>query len=52
MKYVLEKTLGFNDNFFVVGNMLPVYGNILINYKLANIKRIRLRDFRHSVHLF
>ena len=48
-----EKLPGFNDNFFVAGDMLPACSNTLINHKnvnckLANVKRIRLHDFRNS----
>ena len=48
-----EKIPGFNDNFFVAGDMLPVCSNTLTNHKnvnckLANVKQIRLHNFRHS----
>lgn len=53
MKYEAEQVPGFNDNFFVVGDMLPVCSNTLTNHKnvnckLADVKQIRLHDFRHS----
>ena len=53
MKNEAEKIPGFNDNFFVAGDMLPVCSNTLTNHKnvnckLANVKQIRLHDFRHS----
>lgn len=53
MKNEAKKTPGFNDNFFVAGDVLPVCSNTLTNYKninckLANVKQIRLHDFRHS----
>ena len=53
VKSEAEKIPGFNDNFFVAGDMLPVCSNTLTNHKnvnckLANVKQIRLHDFRHS----
>ena len=45
MKNETEKIPGFNDNFFVAGDMLPVCSNTLTNHK--NVKQIRLHDFRH-----
>ncbi len=53
MKNKAEKIPRFNDNFFVAGDMLPVCSNTLTNHKnanckLANVKQIRLHDFRHS----
>lgn len=53
MKNEAEKIPGFNANFFVAGDMLPVCSNTLTNHKnvnckLANVKQIRLHDFRHS----
>lgn len=53
VKNKTKKILGFNDNFFVTIDMLPVCSNILTNHKnvnckLANVKQIRLHDFRHS----
>ena len=53
IKNEAEKIPGFNDNFFVAGDMLPICSNILtnnkyVNCKLANVKQIRLHDFRHS----
>lgn len=53
VKSKAEKIPGFNDNFFVARDMLPVCSNTLtnhknINCKLANVKQIRLHDFRHS----
>lgn len=43
----------FNDDFFVAGSIFPVATNTINNHKdknckLANVKRIRLHDFRHS----
>lgn len=48
-----EKLPGFNESFFVAGDMLPVCSNTLTNHKnvnckLADVKQIRLHDFRHS----
>ena len=45
MKNEVEKIPGFNDNFFIVGGMLPVCSNTLTNNKndnckLANVKQI------------
>lgn len=53
MKYEAEKISGFNENFFIAGDIFPVCSNTLthhknINCKLANVKQIRLHDFRHS----
>ena len=53
MKNLAEKIPVFNDNFFAAGDMLPVCSNTLTNHKnvnckLANVKQIRLHDFRHS----
>lgn len=53
MKSEAEKIPVFNENFFVAGDMLPVCSNTLTNHKnvnckLANVKQIRLHDFRHS----
>ena len=53
IKKEAEKIPGFNDNFFVAGDMLPICSNTLtnnknVNCKLANVKQIRLHDFRHS----
>ena len=53
MKNEAEKIHGFNDNFFVAGDMLPVCSNTLTNHKnvnckLTDVKQIRLHDFRHS----
>lgn len=53
MKSELKTMKEFNDNFFVAGNMFPVATNIINNHKnknskLANVKQIRLHDFRHS----
>ena len=53
IKNEAEKIPGFNDNFFIAGDIFPVCSNTLtyhknINCKLANIKQIRLHDFRHS----
>lgn len=53
MKNEAEKIAGFNDNFFVAGDMLSVCSNTLTNHKnvnckLADVKQIRLHDFRHS----
>lgn len=48
-----EKSPGFNENFFVAGDILPVCSNALtkhknVNCKLTDVKQIRLYDFRHS----
>lgn len=48
-----EKSPGFNENFFVAGDILPVCSNTLTNHKnvnckLTDVKQIRLYDFRHS----
>ena len=53
MKYEAEKIPGFNDNYFVAGDILPACSNTITNHKnvnckLANVKQIRLHDFRHS----
>ena len=53
MKYEAEKSPGFNDNYFVAGDLFPTCSNTLthhknMNCKLANAKQIRLHDFRHS----
>ena len=53
VKSEAEKILGFNDNFFIARDMLPVCSNTLtnnknVNCKLADVKQIRLHDFRHS----
>lgn len=53
MKNEADKIPVFNDEFFVAGDMLPVCSNTLTNHKnvnckLANVKQIRLHDFRHS----
>ena len=43
---------GFTDNYFVAGDAFPVSGNSLtkhknINCELANVKQIKIHDFRH-----
>ena len=53
VKSETKKIPGFNDNFFVAGDVLPVCSNTLTNHKnvnckLADVKQIRLHDFRHS----
>ena len=53
LKSELKTMKEFNDNFFVAGSMFPVATNTINNHKdknckLANVKRIRLHDFRHS----
>ena len=53
MKNEAEKIPEFNNNFFVAGDILPVCNNTLTNHKnvnckLADIKQIRLHDFRYS----
>ena len=53
LKNVAEKTPGFNDNFFVAGDIFPICSNSLTNHKnnickQAGVKQIRLHDFRHS----
>lgn len=47
-----KKLPGFNENFFVAGDILPVCSNTLtnrknVNCKLTDVKQIRLYDFRH-----
>ena len=53
LKNEIFEEYGFNDNFFVAGDMLPVCSNTLTNHKnvnckLNNVKQIRVHDFRHS----
>lgn len=53
MKNVADKIPGFNENFFVAGDILSVCSNTLTNHKnvnckLSNVKHIRLHDFKHS----
>ena len=53
MKSEIKTMKEFNDNFFVAGSMFPVATNTINNHKnknskLANVKQIRLHDFRHS----
>jgi len=53
MKNEAKKIPRFNDNFFVAEDIFPVCSNTLTNHKnvnckLANVKQIRLHDFRHS----
>lgn len=53
VKSEAEKIPGFNNNFFVAGDVLPVCSNTLtyhknVNCKLVNVKQIRLHDFRYS----
>ncbi|NLL01785.1 MAG: site-specific integrase [Mollicutes bacterium] len=48
-----KKLIGFNNDFFVAGNLLPICSNTLTQHKnnncaLAGVKQIRLHDFRHS----
>lgn len=57
MKDESEKLPGFNDNYFVAGDLFPTCSNTLtyhknMNCKLANVKQIRLHDFRHSCASF
>ena len=52
-----EKAPGFNDNFFVAGDIFPICSNSLTNHKnntwkQACVKQIRLHDFRHSCASF
>jgi len=44
---------GFNENYFVVGDAFPVSSNALADHKnikceVAEVKQIRLHNFRHS----
>ena len=53
MKNEAKKIPSFNEYFFVAGDIFPVCSNTLTNHKnnncrLANVKQIRLHDFRHS----
>ena len=48
-----KRQYGFNNNWFVFGDMEPLHRNTLRNAKIrfakeANVKEIRLHDFRHS----
>lgn len=48
-----EMLVGFNNKFFVVGDIAPASNNRYSdrknkNCKLAGVKQIRLHDFRHS----
>lgn len=57
MKKKAEKIPGFNDNFFVSGDMLPVCSNTLTNHKnvnckLADVKQIDYMISDILVHLF
>lgn len=53
LKIEAKKVAGFTDNYFVAGDAFPVSSNALakhknINCELANVKQIRIHDFRHS----
>lgn len=53
VKSEVEKSPGFNDNYFMGRNLFPTYSNTLTHYKnmnckLDNVKQIRLHDFKHS----
>lgn len=53
LKNEAKNIMGFNEKFFVSGDAFPVSSNALSNHKnenckLANVKQIRLHDFRHS----
>lgn len=48
-----EKNIDFNNEFFIFGNNEPISNDIIRtrnirNAKLANLKQIRIHDFRHS----
>ena len=48
-----KKEKGFNNNYFVAGDALPIASSSLTDRKnylcdKANVKQIRLHDFRHS----
>lgn len=48
-----EKYYNFNNNWFVFGNITPIHPHTLLqrnkqNADKANVKQIRLHDFRHS----
>ena len=53
LKKTQEELYGFNDNWFVFGNILPHCESAITrrknkNCKLSGIKKIRIHDFRHS----
>lgn len=52
-KNELKKEKGFNNNYFVAGYALPIASSSLTDHKnylcdKADVKQIRLHDFRHS----
>ena len=52
LKNEVKKNNGFNENYFVSGDVLPVSPNALADHKntkceLAGVKQIRLYKFRH-----
>lgn len=52
-----SKIHGFNDNYFVAGNVFPISSNALADRKnrncnLAGVPQIRIHDFRHSYTSF
>lgn len=52
-KNELKKEKGFNNNYFVAGDALPIASSSLTDHKnylcnKADVKQIRLHDFRHS----
>ena len=51
--YNFKKYKGFNQNYFIFGNYKPISKENIsnrknLNCKLANVKQIRIHDFRHS----
>ena len=57
LKYEQQKIIDFSDSWFVVGNVKPLKETNICNHKnkyckLANVKTIRIHDFRHSCASF
>ena len=53
LKIISERYYGFNDNWFVFGDVSPIHPDVLRrrkneNAKLAGVEQIRIHDFRHS----
>ena len=53
LKKESEKYYGFNDDWFVFGDINPIHPDVLRrrkndNAKKAGVKQIRIHDFRHS----
>lgn len=53
LKIISESYYGFNDNWFVFGDISPIHPDVLRrrkndNAKLAGVEQIRIHDFRHS----